>query len=318
MWSQPPPPWSGSVISVSAALVSAPASARRFAAPRTGRSTRKATAFALDRLAKLYREDLGLHGVVDATLEAAGGAGGTVSGRAVVHSKEGSFVVPGDTELAGRRSYRGAAMRLMAGPEGTRAEAEVELIDVGTVNGFVELPRWNTLAMPPPEQTLRGRFVAHASSLEPVLLVSDIFARPRGRLDADLDLAGTVGQPRLQGSAHLADASAFVVPLGITVRDVVLDARPNDSGELTIKGSLRSGDGVLEVSGRAPLEPRQTLASIELSGENVLVMDLPDRRVEASTDELTVAWTADGIAASGEVRIPEAQIGLGTEQPEAI
>ena len=150
-----------------------------------------------------------------------------------------------------------------------------------------------------------------------MLLVSDTFARPRGRLDVDLDLAGTMGQPRLEGSAHLADASAFVVPLGITVRDVELDARPNDSGELMIEGSLRSGDGV-EVRGRAPLEPRQTLASIELSGENVLVMDLPDRRVEASTDELTVAWTADGIAASGEVRIPEAQIGLGTEQPEAI
>jgi translocation and assembly module TamB len=47
-------------------------------------------------------------------------------------------------------------------------------------------------------------------------------------------------------------------------------------------------------------------------------MDLPDRRVEASTDDLTVAWTAGGLEASGEVRIPEAQIGLGTEQPEAI
>ena len=93
----------------------------------------KASAFALDRVAKLYREDLDLEGIVDATLEAVGGAGGTVRGRAVVHSKEGSFVVPGETEIAGRRGYRGAGMRLVAGPDGTRAEPEVELIDVGTV-----------------------------------------------------------------------------------------------------------------------------------------------------------------------------------------
>ena len=122
----------------------------------------KASAFALDRVGKLYREDLDLEGIVDATLEAVGGAGGTVRGRAVVHSKEGSFVVPGDTEIAGRRGYRDAGMRLVAGPDGTRADAEVELIDVGTVNGFVELPRWNTLGMPPREQPLRGRLVARA------------------------------------------------------------------------------------------------------------------------------------------------------------
>ena len=177
-----------------------------------------------------------------------------------MRSREGSFVVPGESEIAGRRGYRNAGVRLVAGADGTRGEAEVELVDVGTVNGFVELPRWNVVGMPPPQQALRGRFTAHASSLEPVLLVSDTFARPRGRLDVDLGLAGTVGEPRLEGSAHLADASAFVVPLGITVRDVTLDATPNDAGELVIRGSLRSGDGTLEIRGRAPLEPRETLA----------------------------------------------------------
>ena len=116
-------------------------------------------------------------------------------------------------------------MRLVAGPEGTRAEAEVELIDVGTVERVrraAALEHARHAAAP--SRPCAAGFVAHASSLEPVLLVSDVFARPRGRLDVDLDLAGTVGQPRLEGAAHLADASAFVVPLGITVRDVELDA----------------------------------------------------------------------------------------------
>jgi translocation and assembly module TamB len=72
------------------------------------------------------------------------------------------------------------------------------------------------------------------------------------------------------------------------------------------------------VRGSAPLEPKRTLARIELSGQDVLVMNLPDRRIEASTDELSVEWTADGIEAFGEVHIPRADIGLGGEESEAI
>ncbi|HVR29084.1 MAG TPA: translocation/assembly module TamB domain-containing protein, partial [Thermoanaerobaculia bacterium] len=142
--------------------------------------------------------------------------------------------------------------------------------------------------------------------------------RPRGRLEADLEVAGTVGEPRLEGSARLTEASAFVVPLGITIEDVELAAEPNAAGELVLAGSLRSGDGILTIRGRAPLEPRGTMVRVELSGQNVVVMDLPDRRVLASTDELTVAWLAERIEVFGDVRIPQATIQLGTDDPDAV
>ncbi|HVR29797.1 MAG TPA: hypothetical protein VMS86_09720, partial [Thermoanaerobaculia bacterium] len=176
----------------------------------------------LARVGRFYREDLDLEGIVDATVSAAATAGGGVRGSAVATAEEGSFVLPGETELAGRRFFRGASVRAVAGANGTRADAEVELVDVGELEGFLELPEWSTLAMPPPEEPLRGAFVARASSLEPLVLVSDAFARPRGRLEADLEVAGTVGEPRLEGSARLTEASAFVVPLGITIEDVEL------------------------------------------------------------------------------------------------
>jgi len=47
-------------------------------------------------------------------------------------------------------------------------------------------------------------------------------------------------------------------------------------------------------------------------------MDMPDRRIVASTDELTVVWTTDRIEAFGEVRVPEAAVELGEDDPEAV
>jgi translocation and assembly module TamB len=186
------------------------------------------------------------------------------------------------------------------------------------VSGWIELPGWSALGMPPDGQPVEGALEATASSLEPLALLTDAFARPRGRLDADLRIGGTVGAPRVAGAARLRDGSAFVVPLGIDVTDVQITVTPDETGLLAIAGALRSGEGLLHVRGTAPLDAKDVVVRVELSGEDVLVMDLPDRRVLATTDELGVTWAARGLSVAGEVRIPEATLRLGEDSPDAV
>jgi translocation and assembly module TamB len=293
---------------------------------------------ALDPLVRLWRDDpvqgaegvggLAIDGVIDGTVKAAGTPGGSVRGTAVLTSSRGTFELPlgGENgappipnlqEPGGRREWRDARVELVVAGSGTRAEGRVDLIDIGTAAGWIELPGWSTIAMPPDDQALRGSLQAAASSLEPLGLLSDAFARPRGRLEADLEFSGTLGAPRVAGAATLRDGSAFVVPLGIDVTEVELTATPDQAGRLALAGSLESG-GVLTVRGSAPLDARGTLVQIEASGDDVLVMDLPDRHVVASTGELALKWGADGLTAAGEVLIPEARLQLGEDSPDAV
>jgi translocation and assembly module TamB len=274
---------------------------------------------ALGRLTRLYRPDLDVDGTIAGSLVASAAGAGKLRARAVVTSSRGTFALPTEYGTdAGRGEWRDATLRLDAGDRGTRAEAEAHFVNIGSIEGWLELPGWSAPAMPPATQPLRGELEAAASSLEPLGLFTDAFARPRGRLDADLIVAGTVGDPRVTGQATLRDGSAFVVPLGIDVAQVGITATPDASGRLALAGSLRSGDGTLRLQGSAPLDPRDTLLRVELAGEDVLIMDLPDRRIVATTDEIGVRWAAEGIEVGGEVRIPEALLLLGEDSPDAV
>ncbi len=135
-------------------------------------------------------------------------------------------------------------------------------------------------------------------------------ADARGRIEGQLALAGTRAAPQVDGMLELADFSAQLPALGITLREGQLRARSGAGRSMTLEGSMGMGEGVLEVAGEIALDDTaQPTASATLRGENLTVMAVPEARVRASPD-LRLALAGDSLSLRGSVAVPFARIDL--------
>ena len=157
---------------------------------------------------------------------------------------------------------------------------------------------------------LAGEIALNTDELTWMELLSPDIVEPKGRLDGRISLAGTRAQPQLGGQARLTGFTTELPALAIVLEDgdVRLDAQPD--GSARISGSVRSGDGVLNVGGALNWQNADAPLLLTLRGDNVLLSDTRDLRAVASPD-LQVRYAAgQPITVTGTVRVPSAVIDL--------
>ena len=95
----------------------------------------------------------------------------------------------------------------------------------------------------------------------------------------------------LDGQARLSDFSTDVPSLGIVLEDgdVRLLAQPDGSSRIT--GTVRSGEGLLDIDGSLNWRDTSAPLVLRLTGNNVLLSDTRDLRVIAAPD-LEVRYAA--------------------------
>lgn len=128
-----------------------------------------------------------------------------------------------------------------------------------------------------------------------------------GHLDGQVKLSGTLAEPQLLGKLRVADAGLELATPGLTLSDVAVEISGQEPGRLNIDARARSGDGTLAVTGQADLSHSTPAMRLQLSGEQVQVMNTPEAEIHASPD-LAIALDGNRIDVSGEVRIPRARI----------
>ena len=138
---------------------------------------------------------------------------------------------------------------------------------------------------------LSGSLVANVEDLTFVELFSPDIVEPSGRLTADITLGGTRAQPTIGGQARLSDFKTEIPSLAIALEDgnINLDALPD--GTARIAGSVRSGQGTLNIGGGIGWQGEGTPVVLTLRGTDVLVSDTSDMHIIASPD-LTVRYAA--------------------------
>lgn len=120
-------------------------------------------------------------------------------------------------------------------------------------------------------------------------------------------IRGSTSAPRIDGRMSIDDARARVEPAGIVLDEIDLAVSGDGTGPLNVTGRLRSGQGVLNVSGGVTLAEGQPAAvDMRIAGEDFQVVRLPEATVAISPDlELR---GSDVYRVTGEVRIPQARI----------
>ncbi|MBN7797832.1 translocation/assembly module TamB domain-containing protein [Parahaliea mediterranea] len=246
-----------------------------------------------------------LSGAVNGELRVAMAADGALEGR-------GDFAVePGELRVetpAGvqRLHHGGGQLDLNIDRGGLVATLGLRPLETGQVRAELQLPAMSRLPLADP-QPLTGRLELDLPDLSGLQGWVPELEAVRGRLQGDLRLGGTLGQPTLEGQLALAEAAADVPLAGLELRDLDLrlQADPSPAGQLRIRGGLSSGGGRLTLAG--DLETETGVLAMTLRGDRVEVYNTADARALLSPD-LDIRFGDDILRLRGKVAVAEARI----------
>jgi translocation and assembly module TamB len=242
-------------------------------------------------------------GTVDAAVRASAPSGGAIVGtlRAALS----------DALLRHRRvNGREDVVRLGSGdveatavPESISARLLLDAGATGRIEGSAVAQRstGDVADMP-----LRASLAARTDAIGLLNLYVPEIDRSAGRLTLDLAFGGTVGTPLVSGLLKLEDGELDLYNINLALRATTLEARLIDNG-FSFQGSARSGEGSLQARGNLALRAGQPSGTLELQGQDLLLVNVPEARITASPD---LRFRIDGrdLEASGKVLVPFARI----------
>jgi translocation and assembly module TamB len=235
----------------------------------------------------------------------------------VVH--EPALNMPRNKFRVERIPLGGARFDLYAEPDELRAAIDVAVDETTRIEGEAFATRRADLLASP----LRGRIVGRSGAIKALPLVIPELDGASGKLDGAVTLAGTLGQPELNGEFHLRDARLDFYRTNLVLTNVQADGTfVGDVLEFTGRGDTRKG--ALNVQGRFAWPEGVMTGSMRLHGQDLLVADTPEFRITATPD-IVLRAGPDGYVVEGEVLIPSARISprelttsVGTSPDERI
>jgi autotransporter translocation and assembly factor TamB len=177
------------------------------------------------------------------------------------------------------------------------------------IEGRVRLPGLMARAGVMKSQPIEGELSARLSRLELLPALFPDVEDTRGELHASLALGGTLGDPRITGRVTLADGTAQVPRLGLTLKAIELTAESDGQNRIRFEGRLSSG-GELRFNGRMQWpsgDARDWSAELALKGERVEAVKIPEAWVLVSPD-LRLRARPRRVDVEGELVVPEARI----------
>lgn len=137
--------------------------------------------------------------------------------------------------------------------------------------------------------------------------------RASGRVSADLQLAGTLGAPLLNGTLSVRDALVDAYQVNLAVRELNLDATLRDN-VLEVDGTAAAGvGGKARFKGNLKWQDKLPYGDLHVTGESLLVVNIPEAKIYASPD-VDLRMTGRRIDVTGTVELPYARL----EQPDTL
>jgi translocation and assembly module TamB len=153
---------------------------------------------------------------------------------------------------------------------------------------------------------MRGQLQMATGELGFITLYVPDIDRAAGHFDANLSLDGTLGEPSASGVVKLSDAEIDLYQLNLALRAVDAEARIV-SNQLEFNGTAKAGAGTLSSTGKIEWRDRQPFGELDLNGENLRMVDVPEARIDASP-KLKFKIAGRKIDATGEVLVPYARL----------
>ncbi|MGE5927046.1 MAG: hypothetical protein ACM357_06820, partial [Gemmatimonadota bacterium] len=229
-------------------------------------------------------------------------------------------VVPSDVRFAYVESgtfeeirLDSTALEMRAGADGITGGLELAFEDsagttLGTFAGSLRIPGFRRIGRPLADEPLEATLDAEVADLSFAEAFSPEIDSLAGRLDLDVRMAGTVGDPTWTGGLHVRDGAMRLPLLGALYRDIRLDAVGTPDGDVRIDGRAASGAGEVTLAGTTPVRSSsQRPGRLEIRGRNFEVMNTAEMHAVIDP-ELDVTLIADTIDLTGSVTVPLARM----------
>jgi translocation and assembly module TamB len=243
-------------------------------------------------------------GTLDAYAQVAGGAAKPAQGMLTVQLANAEIRHKVVSHKIEHTRIGSGTVQLTATPALISGRANLGEGTVGTMRATLELQRepqgrWQ-------DMPLTGELHLQTDDANLVTLYVPDIDRSTGRLAADIQLAGTAGEPRLTGLVKVTDGAIDVFRINLSLRQIELQAQLGDTS-VDFRGSAHAGRG--EASANGHLEWRKLLpyGRFHLEGTNLRVSDLPEAQIDASP-ALDFAVNGHRIDVTGRVTVPFARI----------
>ena len=228
--------------------------------------------------------------------------GGTTQAR-ILLGDEQAFA----TELAQAQ----ASMTLMAG------RADLAATVRSTAGGSVDL-RAAIADVLARDSMIRGDLRVEWPDLGFLTLLSPELEQVSGALAVDLDVAGTVSEPTVDGRAALSNGRISVPRWGLVVDMIEATAASDDGRVLQLDATGHAGDGVLTIAGTTTLDADAGWPTrLTLRGDAVRIVQRADAEVFATPD-LTIDVELPAVAVTGSVHVPRASLEVVALPAQAI
>lgn len=163
-----------------------------------------------------------------------------------------------------------------------------------------------------PQQPIKGSLHAYlpqiASYLAPFL--PSTLKNPRGSLQADVTVAGTLNKPAIKGNGVLQNGRVDIVDLGLHLTALTIKAQADNSKRIKWLGSAHSGAGNMQLTGYTDLIAPAWPSLFYLRGQNVQVSNTPELQAVASPN-LTLKYAKQNLMITGTILLPQATLNLG-------
>lgn len=172
----------------------------------------------------------------------------------------------------------------------------------------------------PPDGRLSGRLEAQVELSQITLLALALGEdRLKGRLTAGLEIGGTPGDPRLSGTAELADGSYMNDTTGATLRNIAFRIEgEGDSLTLRDLGAQDGTGGTLTGEGRARFEGAgRPEIELRLRHNRLRVLNREEGTAYAS-GELTLQGGVDDMLLTGRITVDGADIRIPNRLPPSV
>lgn len=153
---------------------------------------------------------------------------------------------------------------------------------------------------------IRGSLDARTDGLALLDIYVGGIDKATGELTTRVEIAGTLGAPALSGLLQLRNAEIDIYQVNLALRALSMDAR-FDNTSLDLSGQSQLGQGTAKFNGKLSWRDSQPYGDLHVEGERLLVVDVPEARIEASP-KLDFKLAGRRIDANGEVVIPYARL----------
>ena len=262
--------------------------------------------FPLATLGALSGSPLTFTSLVDATLAATVEAGNVTFADLLVNLGAGSVsyddpIAPSDSHI------RQGMLRALLNDKGVTGNAVLDISDADYLRANLHLPGYQPGITPWEEQPLDLGFSGELHDLLFVEYLLNEVGNYEGTVVLDFEGKGTLGQPRLSGSASITDSTFEIDDLGIRLTNLDLQLQSKANG-LVITGSADSGEGSVQLNGDVNIvDIAHWEAEVSLQGSDFEIMHLPEAIIKVSPD-LQASITPPKLQLSGEVRVPFARL----------